>query len=97
MFADPSGFVVTLYSSRVVPEAPEFVLSGTAAIQPVDEGSVWTAGSGVEASVTPSSFRMPLTFPVLTAEDGGQVVTAFREFFLLIHPMSEPVKVARVG
>ena len=71
------------------PEAPEFVLSGTATIQPVGDGSTCLPGSGVEARVVPSSFSSGPTFPVLNEFALGHLLIAdvpwllYRSFFAL--------------
>src|SRR5207249_558626 len=74
MFAVPSGFFVTSYSSSSVPVAPEFVLSGTATTQPVEDASACTPGSGVEARVTPSAFWMAVCWPCWNVLAAGHVV-----------------------
>src|SRR5438094_9325708 len=97
MLAVPFWFLVTLYSSSLSPVAPEFVGSGTETIQPVDDGSACWAGSGVEESVTPSSFRSAVCFPSLNEPADGHLLIAFLPVGLVIQPTSDSRNVTRFG
>src|SRR5438105_7340571 len=72
MLAVPSEFLVTLYSSSLLPAAQLLVESGSATIQPVPDWSVCLAGSGVEDMVM-SSFRRLDDLPVMNELWAGHV------------------------
>src|SRR5207237_8014238 len=67
------GFSVNPVSSVPVPQMSGHSMSEEATTKPVDDGSVWIAGTGVNAWV-PSAFFRPANLPDLRVLWAGHVV-----------------------
>src|SRR5438105_4231240 len=93
MLAVPSEFLVTLYSSSLLPSAQLLVESGSATIHPVPDWSDCLAGSGVEAIVM-SSLRRLDDLPVLNELCAGHVPIGAGPG-LLIQATSDPSNTAK--